>query len=142
VSAYIKEMRGLDVPIISVGGQAAAALTNDFEIVGTDRYQTARKVADIFWGDPATRGTEPVLIGLATGLDWPDALAGGANVVGYGPLLLTRTDSLPGATAAAITSMVNNVDTTPIQWGVVFGGPDVVTDGVMATFDELVNPLP
>ncbi|MDC5696592.1 cell wall-binding repeat-containing protein [Intrasporangium calvum] len=139
VATYVNEMRGLDIPLFTVGGQAAAAFTGDYELVGTDRYHTARKVANLFWGDPATRGGEPIIVGLATGVNWPDALSGGAHVAGGGPLLLTQTDSIPTATATAVSTMVSAVDTNPIEWGVVFGGQVAVTDKVVGEFDALLN---
>ncbi|MGQ7296148.1 cell wall-binding repeat-containing protein [Quadrisphaera sp. KR29] len=64
-------------------------------ISGGDRYATAAKVArDV---SPTSPGTL-----LASGLNFPDALAGAALGV---PLLLTRPDCLPQVTADAIGAM-------------------------------------
>lgn len=141
VRDYVNEMLGLDVPVIAVGGPAARATAVPWtgDIVGADRYQTAGMIADYFWAEPSTTDDDPVVIGLATGLNWPDALSGGANVAGGGPLLLTRTDALPSATAGAITGIVTSGDPSPVQWGSVFGGDEVVTLEVMDTFRALLN---
>ena len=62
-------------------------------ISGSDRYGTAAALSVAFFG-PTTR---PVL--LATGEAFPDALSGAAAAGNAGgPLLLTRSTSLPGST--------------------------------------------
>lgn len=59
--------------IFAVGRAAAAAAQayddESLSIVGTDRYDTSRQVARIFFSGHGYAG-------LATGADWPDALAG------------------------------------------------------------------
>ncbi|GAA6527220.1 cell wall-binding repeat-containing protein [Intrasporangium sp. DVR] len=140
VAAYLDEMNALTVPLVAVGGAAARARYGwTAEIVGADRYETAAMVADFFWADPDTTNDDPTVIGLATGLNWPDALAGGANVAGGGPLVLTRTDSLPGSTSFAITSIVTSGSPSPVQWGAVFGGTEAVSYGVKLKFKALLN---
>jgi putative cell wall-binding protein len=64
---------------------------------GADRYATAASVSRAFFsaGVPAAF--------VATGATYPDALSGGpAAAASRSPLLLTRLDSVPSATAAEI----------------------------------------
>ncbi len=82
----------------SVMNEAAAAATVDAaRLAGPDRYSTAAAVSQL-WGD----GSAPVVY-LASGTNFPDALAGAA-AAGYqgAPVLLTAKDTLPPATAATL----------------------------------------
>lgn len=138
VSDYLKQAQASAVPLVAVGGQAAAAPVDwDVAIAGRDRFETAAQVGTTFWGtDPETA---PVEIGLATGLDWPDALAGGAFVAGYGPLMLTRPSELPAPISAATSSLVGLASPSTVQGGVVFGGAQTVSDSVLSQFGALLN---
>ncbi len=64
-------------------------------IAGANRYETSVAAAKAFFGDPG----DPSQWGLATGENFPDALAGGALVTrpGGGPILLTTRDAMPPA---------------------------------------------
>ncbi|MBT2581554.1 S8 family serine peptidase [Planococcus sp. ISL-109] len=65
-------------------------------IAGASRYETAVNISKAGWSDSAT-------VVIATGTDFPDALAGGPLAYGEGaPILLTKGDSLHPATAAEI----------------------------------------
>jgi putative cell wall-binding protein len=79
--------------VFAFGDQAAAAYPTAIPIAGADRYETAAKAAETFAGG----NNQPPQIGVATGENFPDALAGGALVTQQagGPILLTRRDSLP-----------------------------------------------
>lgn len=69
-------------------------------LAGSNRYQTAAAIAQ--WAYPS--GADVVYV--ATGLNFPDALAGGAAAASEGgPLLLVNTTSLPGATAAELSRL-------------------------------------
>lgn len=76
----------------AIGDQAAAADPVATRVSGTDRYETALAVAKQFSGTSR--------VGLATGLAFPDALAGAVHIshfppgTGPGPLLLTPPDQL------------------------------------------------
>lgn len=100
------------------------ARTWSHEFSGRDRYETAAIVADRFWG--ISPESAPPAIGLATGLNWPDALAGGAFMAGIGPLMLTRPDSLPTPTADITSYLVHLNEPSTVEAGFVFGGEDVV----------------
>ncbi|AVT33918.1 hypothetical protein C6361_35830 [Plantactinospora sp. BC1] len=72
--------------IVGIGLQGATATApyNPIEIFGSSRYETSLFTAWAFFG-----GTD--YAGLATGVNWPDALSGGALMATInGPLLLTR----------------------------------------------------
>jgi hypothetical protein len=85
-------LQGLSSPTVYAVGQAAhLADPSAKAIVGGDRFATAALVSANFFTDPTT-------VGVATGLNFPDALAGGA-FMGYegGPILLTQPLALRSA---------------------------------------------
>ncbi|WP_313479386.1 cell wall-binding repeat-containing protein [Microbacterium sp.] len=86
-------------------------------LAGPDRYATAA-AASTLWGSAAT-------VYLASGLDFPDALAGAAAAGSKdSPVLLTRGDSLPDETARALARL------RPAKI-VVLGGTGVISDAVV-----------
>ncbi|MGB5944995.1 cell wall-binding repeat-containing protein [Paenisporosarcina sp.] len=90
-------------------------------IAGADRYETAAKVAREL-GNPE----EAIVV---SGLNYPDALSIGSYAAQSAtPILLTRTNSIPAATATALA----NVDKT-----FVIGGEGAVSEAV-----EKALPLP
>ncbi|MBA2266677.1 MAG: cell wall-binding repeat-containing protein [Chloroflexi bacterium] len=94
---------------------------------GTDRYATAAAVSRSYFGANA-----PVAY-VATGLNFPDALAAGAAAgVQGGPILLTATSSLPQATRDELTRL------RP-QRIVVLGGTSVVTSTVSGTLEAYTD---
>jgi hypothetical protein len=128
--------------IAGIGGQAVTALSNypnTIQIVGSTRYQTAAFVAQVFFGGSRYAG-------VATGTDWPDALAGGAllGTLG-GPLLLTNGK---GTNLDPDTAWVLSDRSASISNPLVFGGTGVVTDAlanqaggwVSTTFNVAANP--
>lgn len=92
-------------------------------VAGIDRYATAAALSA-----SAFAAGVPVVY-VATGVNYPDALAGApaARIAG-GPILLVEKTSLPDVTRAELTRL---------QPGriVVLGGPSVVSDQVMAALD-------
>jgi putative cell wall-binding protein len=103
----------------------AAGYTVGTAISGADRYATAAAIAT------AAAAIKPVgTIGglktaiLATGLNFPDALAAGpAAYFGHLPILLTGPNTLSASASAAITSLgVGGV--------IIMGGPNAVSVGV------------
>jgi len=105
--------------------KAAVGSDGDVERAqGSNRYATARAVADytvkMYWADSS-------FVGVATGLDFPDALGGGA-VAGArgGVLLLTEKNVLSSSTSAFLNAnqdQLRNVD--------LFGGSSVVGPAVL-----------
>ena len=66
----------------ALGGPAAAADPSAVAISGDDRYQTAAQVAETFFHTPDVAG-------IATGINFPDALAAGPDLASKdAPLLL------------------------------------------------------
>lgn len=91
---------------------------------GATRYETAAAIAKWAWDVDVSNGE---FVGLATGTDFPDALAGGA-ACGYerGVLLLTTKDSLHPAAADYLD------DRLPVRREVwAFGGTGVIDDAVL-----------
>lgn len=94
-------------------------------LAGAGREATAAAVALDAYPD----GAEEVLI--AAGGDYPDALAGGPLAVRLGgPLLLTRTSSLPPETASALSSLAPRRAT-------VLGGTAAVSEAVVDQLETL-----
>jgi hypothetical protein len=95
-------------------------------LVGSDRYATAALVAHQFFGSTGT----PHMYGLATGLNWADALSGGAAMGTLdGPLLLTPQSSLAPATRGFLNDERNAGN--PVEVGVVLGGTAAISNGVL-----------
>lgn len=87
-------------------------------IAGANRYETAAMISELAFPG----GADTVFI--ATGSGFADAMSGGPAAVGEnGPILLTRTNSLPGETV----SELNRLNPTNI---VILGGEGVVDAGV------------
>jgi putative cell wall-binding protein len=86
-------------------------------VAGTDRYRTAAAVAAAY---PSADTTY-----VASGQNWPDALAGAA-LAGHEamPMLLVRKDSVPGATWSALERL--EPGRVP-----VLGGPVAVAETVL-----------
>ncbi|MBA2263554.1 MAG: cell wall-binding repeat-containing protein [Chloroflexi bacterium] len=88
-------------------------------LYGADRYATAAAISR------ATFPSGAGVVYLATGANYPDALAAGAAAArANAPILLTNTSSLPGATAAELRRL------HPSQI-IVMGGTGAVSDGVV-----------
>ena len=104
----------------------AFASTDVIPIGGPDRYTTSALVAQYVY-DTADA------VFIATGGDFPDALTAGA-VAGArsAPILLVRSNSIPGAVASELFAL----DPTSV---VILGGTDAVSDGVRHTIIELVG---
>lgn len=123
-----------DSTIWAVGGPAAAATAGhyDYSIVGTNRYDTAARVAAEFT-DP-TNSTFPQYAAVASGVSFPDALAGGAEM-GWlgGPLLLTDPTTLSPEAANYFTAKAN----APIQQIMIYGGTGAVGTGVESALNAM-----
>ncbi len=105
--------------LISVGGPAATAYPAGQAIVGTDRYDTSGQVAARFFPTPGT-------VGLASGTNFPDALAGGAHIARFsGPMLLTDPSTLSPQTQAYLSAKASG-----IAGGFLYGGTTAVNDSV------------
>jgi len=101
-------------------------------LAGADRYATAAAVAGSTMFQTENGG--PLVPGIATGKNWPDALSGGALTGRWGsPLLLADGGSLPAAELAWLKQH------PPFAMGPsglmgalpVFGGTSAVPDSVI-----------
>ncbi|HEY0871753.1 MAG TPA: cell wall-binding repeat-containing protein, partial [Acidothermaceae bacterium] len=113
----------------ALGGPAAAADPSATSIVGTDRYATAARVADTFF-------TAPTVVGVATGANFPDALAAGPDLGSkQAPLLLVPpAGALPeGSTRELI------LDNPTVRSALVFGGTSSISDDVATQVGVLAN---
>ena len=112
--------------VYAIGGPAAAADPTATAVFGGDRYETAAAVASKFFSAPATAG-------VATGLSFPDALSGGAELALLGgPLLLASQGSVPFATANYLSQ------TRTITAVRVYGGAAVLADSVLTQLQAIV----
>ena len=117
-SSYISS-RPAGGSLFAVGGPAATAYPAGQAIVGTDRYDTSALVAAQFFPTPGT-------VGLASGTNFPDALAGGGHVGRFsGPMLLTDPATLSPQTQAYLTTKAAG-----IAGGFLYGGTTAVSESV------------
>jgi putative cell wall-binding protein len=112
--------------ITAVGGPAVAADPNATSVVGSDRYDTAVRVAERFF-------VAPTALGFASGLAFPDALAGAANIGAAGdPLLVVPTCGPLPSTLPAYLSSLN----ASVRSGSLYGGVLAVGDDVLAELEQ------
>lgn len=123
--------------VYAIGGPAVSAsesLDGVVDIEGADRYETAVGVAEEFFYENLADVNGFV---LASGEDFPDALAGGASSArGNDPVLLTQQDNLPSATTTYLEEQT--AQTTLL--GFVVGGPNAVSDDVITATNAALNP--
>lgn len=109
-----------DAVMAQLQGYTAGTVTR---LSGADRYETAAAIS------AATFSPGVGAVALATGANFPDALAGGAAAAHYGgPVLLTRQGSIPQAT-------LNELARLGPGRILVLGGPSVISNAVMASLD-------
>ncbi|MHB8463778.1 MAG: cell wall-binding repeat-containing protein [Acidimicrobiales bacterium] len=114
--------------VFAVGGAAAAADPSATSIVGSDRYDTAAKLARAVF-------TTPAAVGVATGSSFADALSGGARAAEYGaPLLLTDPSTLSPPTATYLQTNAKWIDTAD-----VFGGTLAISDATLASIQQAIT---
>jgi len=99
---------------------------------GTNRYDTAKLVAEYAVDEGWATYS---YIGLATGLNYPDALGGcAATAWNGGVLLLTDPNTLSAPVASAITD--NKSDIGMVE---IYGGTSAVSQGVFDAVEALLN---
>jgi putative cell wall-binding protein len=137
-------------PLFAIGDQANAALDSagwsDYGVAaGANRYGTAQAVAEEFFAGEQTAG-------VTTGLNWPDALAGGAFLgMTNGPLLLSNgAQTIIGNTQTVLSNSSGSIsaafvfgDTLPPsnngQIGAAISGPagfDTVLPSTMSPLQK------
>ncbi|MEW1957545.1 cell wall-binding repeat-containing protein [Kineococcus sp. NPDC059986] len=94
-------------------------------VSGPDRYDTAAAVSASYFATPVAGKSGAPNVVVATGADWPDALAGSAAAAeATSPLLLVPGTSIPASVAAELTRLKPAAIT-------VVGGAGRVSDGVL-----------
>ena len=91
---------------------------NAIRVWGEDRYETAVAISQVWSPEDAA------VVFLATGANFPDALAGAASTLVSGPILLTFRDSLPPVTA-------NEISRLQPCFIIALGGPVAISDAVI-----------
>jgi len=127
-AAYLA--RHADDTRIAVGGPADTAdPTVSRALVGPDRYATSAMAALAYF--PA-----PSVIGVATGLDFPDGLVAGPYTAARGGpvLLVPPTAPLPPQTSSYLRSLSG-----PVQSVVAYGGSSAVGGSVAAAVQGAVK---
>ena len=117
------------LPMLAVGGQAAAAMRSATPLTGADRYATATAVATASF-------PQPTGLLLATGVAFPDALAGAAYAAQQGWALLLISPgatSVPSEQMTYLQSVVGGVKSV-----VILGGVNAMPD---AAANLIVNVL-
>jgi putative cell wall-binding protein len=98
---------GTGVVSAAVASELDATFAGFTRYWGADRYETAAAIAEAGFDGMGMLWSRPA---LATGQDFPDALAGGVlQGSDYTVLLLTRGTSLPAATADALTRNAQSI---------------------------------
>jgi putative cell wall-binding protein len=106
---------------------SAAAAASIVRFQGADRFATSAAITQASYAPGV-----PVAY-IATGLNFPDALAGGAAAAkAGGPLLLVRPDLIPTQIAAELTRL------TPASI-IVLGGTGAVSDAVLTTLQTYTS---
>ncbi len=129
-SVYI--MGGTDAVSAEVEALVGATTESVQRIGGADRHETS-----VLFSDFAVEEgwATYVLVGIATGQDFPDALAGGAAVGSWGGvLMLTRPTSLHPMVEAALED--NKAAIFKVE---VFGGPMAVSAAVMSAIEAALG---
>ncbi len=132
----------------TIGGPAHAAFPSAPSYAGKDRYETSTLVAAGEYPGLSTgtttlsTGTPPAgAVGLATGTDFPDALAGSPFLAtvgtGVAPLILTTPTSLPTTVSSYLGTLAVGTPTY------VFGSTGAVATAVSTAVAKILHlPLP
>jgi putative cell wall-binding protein len=117
--------------VVSPGVAAGLRAYTDggvFRVAGPDRYATAAAISWVWFGE------HPAVGFVATGRNFPDALAGG-SLAGHlaSPLILVPGTSIPASTSEVLDYL------EPYEFDVL-GGYLVVSDGVMTSLKGYVGP--
>jgi len=117
-AAYLSDFQG--VPVVAIGGPAAAAVPGAERIVGPDRFATSVAVARRFFRAPA-------IVAIGSGVSFPDSLSGGTLVGRFsGPMLLSAPDRL----SPVVVDYLNTYQSS-IRDVLVLGGETAVSRVVL-----------
>lgn len=105
-----------------------ASATTFSRLPGADRYETAVEISRARWS-----ADDIHTVFVASGENFPDALAGGPAAAAYeGPILLTQKDRLPSSTASELRRLKPSIV-------YVLGGPAAVSDAVLSELEPLAH---
>ena len=135
-AAQLNRLKPTTIKIL--GGEAAVSAgvaadlgsyaSNVVRFAGPDRYSTAVAISRHAFPNSASK------IYVTTGLDYPDALAGGpAAAVEDGPILLVKPGAIPNATKAEIQRITGTTCAPPT--------PDDTTLGLQVVADGFERPV-
>lgn len=111
-----------------IGGQAAAADPSATRLAGANRFETSQFVAEQFFPSPA-------FVGIASGVNFPDALGGGVHSARRGsPLLLSLPDGLPGPVASYLQARRDSITA-----GVLYGGSAALSENVRVGVEQAIG---
>ena len=126
VAAYLANLPSPTV--YDIGDAAGLAYPSGTLVAGGDRFATSALVAEKFF-------VNPTLVGVATGWNFPDALAGaGAMAVDGGPVLLSDPWVLPSAIALYLTN-----EASSINGALLFGGTASLSPAIATTVSNQIN---
>ncbi|GAA2365110.1 cell wall-binding repeat-containing protein [Dactylosporangium salmoneum] len=142
--AYLRKFNPTQVDIVTAGGPADRALINAYnrgqlpgwvglrwgrwDLVGQFAQDTARMIAEFFFGSPRTAG-------IATMTSWYDALTGGAMIgANYGPLLLTAPNSLDHQVSEYLSA--NSAAMADV---VLIGGPNALSPNLIPQLGNAIS---
>lgn len=111
----------------AIGSQAADADPQATRLAGADRFATSRLVAERFFVNAATAS-------IASGVNFPDALAGGAHAASAGgPLLLSLQGGLPGTIRDYLVAHKASLATATL-----YGGEAALAESVRAAVEAAI----
>ncbi|GAA2365101.1 hypothetical protein GCM10010170_063400 [Dactylosporangium salmoneum] len=134
---YLNRFDPTKVDIVTAGGPGDDALINAYyrgqlpswvnrdwgryDLVGDAAQDTARMIAEFFFGSPRT-------VGIATTASWYDALTGGAMIgANYGPLLITVPNALDHQVSDYLSAQ-----SAAVADVVLIGGPNALPQHLVA----------
>jgi subtilisin family serine protease len=128
-AAALATLAPTSVTVIGGPGAVSDAVVTTLgaqRLFGSTRYETSRLIADA----AVAAGADGGRVWVATGGDWPDALAAGPAAAARGGVLL-----LSDASAATVSTWLGTVTPSEV---VVVGGPGVITDATLAYLTSLL----
>jgi len=129
VSQYLATLT--NPTVYGIGAAAALADPQATPVFGGDRFATSALVANKFFSNPT-------VVGVATGADFPDALAGGAFMgVEGGPVLMSDPFVLPSGIGLYLSE-----NQTSIGQAFLFGGTGALSSKISDTVSRLINNQP
>jgi hypothetical protein len=114
--------------MFAAAGSARPVGNATLRVSGADRFTTAAAIADVVWDYEST-----IIVFLANGQNFPDALGLGASTLELGPLLLVTKDGLPEVTRAQLQRL------RPF-FVVAAGGAGAISEQVLLQADRFTDP--